>query len=111
MLTRTVVFATIGSAVVCAWSSVLAGCGGGPEHPAPSGDVSSASTEQTNPDYDAEEAAAARIRQNSCKPASARACRYYYKDSSGQWSCPMRTQFCRADGTSWLPCAAPYDGE
>jgi hypothetical protein len=86
----------------------VAGCSGSSEHPPPSGETTSP-LESTNDDYDPVEAAAARARADACAPGSARACHVYFL-LNGQPQCPIRTQYCRRDGTSWLACGDPPEG-
>lgn len=91
--------------------TLCVGCSGAVEHPPAGGQTSSADgagSEST--DYDPVEAAAARVRANACIPGSVRECRYYFV-LDGQQQCPLRTQFCRADGTAWLACGLPGDGK
>lgn len=46
-----------------------------------------------------------------CSPRSARECRWYYTDESGQRQCPMSYQLCKVDGSDWLPCGEYRIGE
>lgn len=47
----------------------------------------------------------------TCSPRSARECRWYYVDPSGQPQCPMSYQLCKVDGSDWLPCGEYRIGE
>lgn len=41
---------------------------------------------------------------NECEPGDQRECRYYYVTPDGRVLCPIKIQYCKADGSGWLPC-------
>jgi len=46
---------------------------------------------------------------DTCSAGDVRQCRLVFIDEDGNKNCPEALQFCRSDGTGWLPCSAPPD--
>jgi hypothetical protein len=89
---------TIRSAVVVAMASVLWACSG------EDGGTGrrTAAAEGSGPTMPTASVAA-----DGCEPGDSRECRFYYVAQDGRVLCPMKTQYCKSDGSGWLPCGDP----
>ena len=87
------------AAAICSLSMLATACGGG-DRPPPTNHASVAT-------QDVGDEAPPAVYTDTCNAGESRFCRFYYVDFNGQVHCPIKTQYCRADGNGWLPCGAP----
>lgn len=85
--------------VIVLGGAVIGACSGGGDRPAPSQDIGVA------PPLPPPPPSTTQSDDGPCDALTLRKCTHNWVDASGQHHCNSSFQFCKKDGTSWLPCA------